>query len=40
MEREEGGRLSLGAVEMPVGERPDAGGGTTEHGHGTAVISV
>jgi hypothetical protein len=40
VEKEEGGRSSLGAVEMPAGERPDARGDATEHGHGVAVISA
>jgi hypothetical protein len=38
MEREEGGRPRSGMVDMLASERPDAGGGETEHGHGAAVI--
>ena len=35
MEREEDRRLHSSVVEMLAGERLDARGGVTEHGHGT-----
>ena len=39
MEREEiSGRPRSGVMEMLAGERPDVGGGVTEHGHGVVVI--
>jgi hypothetical protein len=40
MEREKSGRPRSGTMEMLASERPDVGGGVTEHGHGAVVIFV